>query len=94
MASDEELELQEKDMEAYVTVSRYLLLAEAEMACTALESAGIDAVVADAEANVVMGYLGGMGGVRLQVKKKDADAARELLSEAVADEESADDDSE
>ena len=43
MASDKELEQQEKDPEAYVTVSRYLLLAEAEMASMALESAGIDA---------------------------------------------------
>ncbi len=65
-----------------VTIDRFLFLAEAELARTRLEAAGIDAVLADE--NVVRlswGDAQAHGGVRLQVRRRDAEEAREVLEE-------------
>lgn len=65
-----------------VTVDRFLFLAEAELARARLEAAGIDAVLADE--NVVRlswGDAQAHGGVRLQVRRRDAEEAREVLEE-------------
>ena len=75
-----------------VTVDRYLFLAEAELARTRLEAAGIDAVLADE--NVVRlswGDAQAHGGVRLQVRRRDAEEAREVLDEEGDDAPVADD---
>lgn len=70
-----------------VTVDRFLFVAEAELARARLEAAGIDAVLADE--NVVRlswGDAQAHGGVRLQVRRHDAEAAREVLDDAGEDE--------
>ena len=69
-----------------VTVDRFLFLAEAELARARLEAAGIDAVLADE--NVVRlswGDAQAHGGVRLQVRRSDAEEAREVLWSAAAE---------
>jgi hypothetical protein len=63
-----------------VTVDRYLFRAEAELARARLEASGIDAVLAD-ENVVRMGEAQAHGGVRLQVRRRDAEEAREVLDE-------------
>ncbi len=61
-----------------VTVGRFNHVGEAELARMALEAAGIDSVLAD-EYGARMGGHKGTGGVRLQVRRRDVDAAGEVL---------------
>lgn len=71
MTSDDEL----------VTIERFLFVGDAELARAALESSGIDAVLADE--NIVRlswGDAVAHGGVRLQVRRRDAALATALLT--------------
>jgi hypothetical protein len=64
-------------------VASYLYPHEAYLACSALENAGIDAVLAD-EHVIAMDWRLAMavGGIKIRVRAKDLDAAREFLAES------------
>ncbi|MGH7269211.1 MAG: putative signal transducing protein [Polyangiaceae bacterium] len=63
-----------------VTVASYADVAEAELARERLELEGIAAFVLGAQTAGVMPYLMGVtGGVRVQVKPKDVEQAKEIL---------------
>jgi hypothetical protein len=70
-----------------VTVARYRDLAAAEVAQTALESAGIKTYVQDAH-TVTMNWAwsNALGGVRLQVAPSDEASAKEILAQSVPEE--------
>lgn len=64
-----------------VTIERYLFEPDAQLARATLEAAGIDAVLADEYATRLEAGGGhGHGGVRLQVRRRDASAAVEVLA--------------
>lgn len=68
-------------MEEPVTVASFPDVAEAELAKERLELEGIVAFVVDAQTAGVMPYLtSSTGGVRVQVRQRDAARAREVLS--------------
>jgi hypothetical protein len=64
-------------------VDAYLYPHEAYLACSALESAGIDAVIAD-EHIIAMDWMLAMavGGIKIRVRAKDLEAARQFLAES------------
>lgn len=64
-----------------VTAATYSFPYEAEIARSTLESEGITAFVADAHTiNMQWLYSNAMGGVRVQVYKKNLDVAQEILN--------------
>jgi Putative prokaryotic signal transducing protein len=80
--SDAELEQRETNPEAWVTVMRLISPAEIAIVQSVLESAGIPYFLANENANRILGFEAAyFGGVRIQVKKEDAEAARQALSE-------------
>jgi hypothetical protein len=80
--SDEEIEQRETNPEAWVTVMRLISPAEIAIVQSVLESAGIEYFLVNENANRILGFEAAyFGGVRIQVQKKDAAAAREALSE-------------
>lgn len=80
--SDEEIEQRETDPEAWVTVMRLISPAEIAIVQSVLESAGIPYFLANENSNRILGFEAAyFGGVRIQVKKQDAEAARQALSE-------------
>lgn len=82
MASDLELEQRETNPEAWVTVLRLVSPAEIAIVQSVLESAGIPYLVQNENANRILGFEAAyFGGVRIQVKKADAEAAHEALKE-------------
>lgn len=63
-----------------VVIAKFSLPLEAQIARASLESAGITAFVADEHTiNMDWLYSNAMGGVRLIVRREDADAARRIL---------------
>jgi hypothetical protein len=64
--------------EELATVDRFSHVGEAEVVRSALEAAGIEAVLVDQYA-ARMGSEKGTGGVRLQVRRKDVERATEIL---------------
>jgi hypothetical protein len=68
-----------QDPENYVTVGKFLAPVNAQMAKGMLESAGIECFLQGENANnlLAMAFR-----VRLQVHKKDEEAARQLLADA------------
>lgn len=64
-----------------VTVLRTFNDAEAHVARSALEAAGIDVSVINEELGSTLSVT--TGGIRLQVRSEDAEAAREILSNQV-----------
>src|SRR6266850_903898 len=63
-----------------VTIDRFIFIAEAEVARATLDAAGIDAVLADENiVRMAWGEAQAHGGVRLQVRRSDAEAAAEVL---------------
>jgi len=82
MASDEELEQQETNPDAWVTVLRLISPAEVAIVQSVLESAAIPYVLQNENSNRILGFEAAyFGGVRIQVKKADAEAARAALQE-------------
>ncbi|HEY4575814.1 MAG TPA: DUF2007 domain-containing protein [Thermoanaerobaculia bacterium] len=70
----------EYELTRLVTVETFSSPWEAQLARAALESEGIDAVIADEHFLRLYGALTGtLGGVRLQVRPEDADRATDLL---------------
>ena len=66
-----------------VTIDRFIFIAEAVVARATLEAAGIDAVLADENiVRMAWGEAQAHGGVRLQVRRSDAEAAAEVLISA------------
>jgi Putative prokaryotic signal transducing protein len=71
----------EYELTRLVTVETFSSSWEAQLARAALESEGIDAVIADEHFLRLYGALTGtLGGVRLQVRPEDAGRATDLLS--------------
>jgi hypothetical protein len=71
---------------ARVTVGRFRDLSEALLAKGMLESAGIECFLADQDlVRMDWFYSNAIGGMRLQVKVEDADAATELLEQPIPD---------
>lgn len=70
--------MDEPDLE---TVASFLNRIDADLACGALQAAGIQSMVAADDAGGTRSHLW-MGGVRLLVRSGDADRAREILREA------------
>lgn len=68
--------------DALVTVRRFLLLPEAQLAQGALEGGGIESVIQDENLNRLYGNV--TGGVRLQVAAGDLERAQELLADLAA----------
>lgn len=66
-----------------VTVASYNLPMEAELARSLLESEGIDVILRD-EGVATWGMA--IGGVKLQVRQSDFEAARQILQDATASE--------
>jgi hypothetical protein len=67
-----------------VTLDSFVFLGEAELARATLEAAGIPAVLADDNvARLGSGGAHAHGGVRLRVRRRDVDEARDLLDSAV-----------
>ncbi|HXB62842.1 MAG TPA: DUF2007 domain-containing protein [Acidobacteriaceae bacterium] len=84
--SDEELERLETNPEAWVTVLRLISPAEIAIVQSVLESADISYFLANENTNRIMGFEAAyFGGVRIQVKKADAEAARQALSEQMGE---------
>jgi len=80
--SDLELERNETDPEAWVTVLRLVSPAEIAIVQSVLESASIPYLVQNENSNRILGFEAAcFGGVRIQVKKADAAAAHESLEE-------------
>jgi predicted short-subunit dehydrogenase-like oxidoreductase (DUF2520 family) len=80
--SDKEREQRETNPEAWVTVLRLISPAEIAIVQSVLESAGIPYFLVNENSNRIFGFEAAyFGGVRIQVKKEDADAARQALSE-------------
>jgi hypothetical protein len=72
------------DFEELVTVRYYRDLPEAIVAKSALESAGIYSFLCDENiARLEWGYAQVVGGIRLQVRPEDREAADEVLSQPV-----------
>jgi Putative prokaryotic signal transducing protein len=65
--------------DALVTVRRFLLLPEAQLAQGALEGGGIESVIQDENLSRLYGNV--TGGVRLQVAAADLERAQELLAD-------------
>ena len=72
------------DRSEFVTIARYRDIPEAVIARSVLESAGIQCMLRD-ENTIRMDWLWSnmIGGMRLQVPARDADAARELLGRPI-----------
>lgn len=69
-------------MSKFVTVTRFSFPYEAQIARSALESAGIEAVVLDEHTiNMNWLYSNALGGVRLQVLSNREQEAKELLAQ-------------
>ncbi|MDR3734693.1 MAG: DUF2007 domain-containing protein [Acidobacteriaceae bacterium] len=84
MATDLELEERETNPDAWVTVLRLVSPAEIAIVQSVLESASIPYTLQNENANRILGFEAAcFGGVRIQVKKADAVAAREALKEQV-----------
>jgi hypothetical protein len=67
-----------------VTVARFRDLSEALLAKAMLESAGIECFLADQDlVRMDWLYSNAIGGMRLQVKEEDADAATEILKQPI-----------
>ena len=65
-----------------VTIDRFIFLPDAEIARATLEAAGIDAVlIGEHTTRMAWAEAAAHGGVRLQVRRSDAEAAREILRE-------------
>ena len=85
-ASDKEMEQQETNPEAWVTVLRLISPAEIAIVQSVLESAGIPYFLTNENANRILGFEAAyFGGVRIQVKKQDAETARQILDEQVGE---------
>jgi predicted RNA-binding Zn-ribbon protein involved in translation (DUF1610 family) len=70
-----------------VTVGRYRDLPEAEIAQTALESAGIRTFVPDSNvARMNWAWSNALGGIRVQVSADDEKGAREILAQSTPEE--------
>jgi hypothetical protein len=79
LADDDDLEFQ-----ALVTLRYYRDLPEAQVAKSALESAGIFALLRDENTvRIDWGYSNAVGGIRLQVRPEDVSAAEEVLSQPI-----------
>jgi hypothetical protein len=84
--SDEELERRETNPDAWVTVLRLISPAEIAIVQSVLESADIPYFLANENANRILGFEAAyFGGVRIQVKKADTEAARQALSEQMGE---------
>jgi hypothetical protein len=84
--SDKELEELETNPEAWVTVLRLISPAEIAIVQSVLESADIPYFLANENSNRILGFEAAyFGGVRIQVKKADAEAARQALSEQMGE---------
>jgi hypothetical protein len=69
-----------------ITIARFLRIHEAYEAKLKLESIGIECFIPDEMyAKNFWFHLGGVGGVRLQVKEKDAAKALEILEKETSD---------
>jgi hypothetical protein len=66
-------------MDDLVTIASFADPSEAELAKERLELDGVRAFVIGAQVAGVMPYLGGAGGVRVQVQPGDVERAREIL---------------
>ena len=73
MAHDTDVDLE--------TIASFLTRIDADIACGALQAAGIEAMVAADDAAGTRPHLW-MGGVRLLVRSDDAERARAILREA------------
>jgi hypothetical protein len=74
----------ETEFVSRVTVGRFRDLSEALLAKGMLESAGIECFLADQDlVRMDWFYSNAIGGMRLQVKEEDADAAAELLEQPI-----------
>lgn len=68
-----------------VTIDRFIFLADAEVAKSVLESNDIDVVLGSENAvRMAWGESQAHGGVKLQVRRADAELAREILAENVS----------
>jgi hypothetical protein len=69
-----------------VTVQSFRLPSEAMLAKAMLDSAGIECVLADDNAARILGFASEViGGISVQVNRVDADAAKALLHQPLAD---------
>ena len=76
----------EDQNEEFATVRRYRDLSEAIVARSLLESAGIESWIRDENiARLEWQYSNLLGGLRLQVKSRDAEAAEEVLEQPIPD---------
>ncbi len=64
------------------TIATFLNLLEAQVARGLLEAAGIECVLLDQYASGIHWAHGDLGGIRLQVRESEAEAARALLASA------------
>jgi hypothetical protein len=69
-----------------VTVATFMTVQEAVMARGFLEANGVGVFMADEAMSRIASYLIPMtGGIRLQVRREDAETARELLADVESD---------
>lgn len=66
--------------EGLTTIATFLQLMEAQVARGLLEAAGIECVLLDQYASGIHWAHGDLGGIRLQVRESEAEAARALLA--------------
>jgi hypothetical protein len=72
------------EFQSLVTLRYYRDLPEAQVAKSALDSAGIFAFLRDENViRIDWGYSNAVGGIRLQVRQADANAAEEVLSQPI-----------
>ena len=64
------------------TIATFLNLLEAQVARGLLQAAGIECVLLDEYASGIHWAHGDLGGIRLQVRESEAEAARALLESA------------
>jgi hypothetical protein len=62
------------------TIATFLSLLEAQLARGLLEAAGIECVLLDEYASGIHWAHGDLGGIRLQVRQSEAEAARAMLA--------------
>lgn len=62
------------------TIATFLSLLEAQVARGLLEAAGIECVLLDEYASGIHWAHGDLGGIRLQVRQSEAEAARAVLA--------------
>ncbi len=84
MSAPEAADPEDLEFQKLVTIRQYRDLAEAMIAKSALDSTGIPAFLRD-ENTIRMDWFwsNAVGGIRLQVKPEDVEAAEELLSQPV-----------